>query len=208
MSLRHVILGLVVEQPRHGYALQAELEACFGELCDPGPGEVYRVLGSLSRAGLVSASTVRVGRRPHRKVYVPTAVGRRTLAAWLRDGRAPADRGARDEPWLRILMAARVAPAVLRDLLDAEVDGRRRGLRALEASGPESRRSPDLLALVLSLRHASALEVARGAVRAAELCRDVVVRYRNGAAAGQLLAIVNDGEAGRGARAERPDATG
>ena len=87
MSLRFVILGVLAEQPLHGYAIQAALEERFGELCDPAFGDAYRVLAALSRDGLVTVSTARIGRRPRRKVYTPTAAGRRALVAWLRDGR-------------------------------------------------------------------------------------------------------------------------
>lgn len=211
MSLRHVILGLVVEQPRHGYALQAALEESFGELCDPGPGEVYRVLASLKRDGLVAASTARVGRRPRRKVYAPTAAGRRALGAWLRDDRALAARSGRDEPWLRILVAARVAPGLLRALVEAQVEGRRRALHALEASRPERFRSNDLLALVLALRHESALQTARAALRVTELCLDLVARHGEGVPAGELVARVacdGGGAAQRKAPSPRSGATG
>lgn len=208
MSLRHVILGLVVEQPRHGYALQAALEECFGELCDPGPGEVYRVLGALSRAGLVSASTVRIGRRPRRKVYAPTAAGRRALGAWLRDDARVASRPGREELWLRILVAARVAPGLLAGLLDAQVESRRRAVRALEEGRPELRRTVELLPLVLALRHAGALAVARQTLHTAELCREVVARYQRGASLAELVERVSGGGAERAERTGPPGATG
>ncbi|MBY0276276.1 PadR family transcriptional regulator [Candidatus Binatia bacterium] len=208
MSLRHVILGLVVEQPRHGYALQAALEQCFGELCDPGPGEVYRVLAALSRAGLVSASTVRIGRRPRRKVYAPTAAGRRALTAWLRDDVPAAPRPGREELWLRLLVAARVAPALLAGLLDGQVESGRRAVRALEEARPELERPVELLPLVLTLRHASALAVARQTLHTAELCRDVVTRYRSGAAVAELVERATGDDAARAARTTRSGATG
>jgi DNA-binding PadR family transcriptional regulator len=186
MSLRFVILGLLVEQPQHGYAIQAALEEGFDDLCDPGPGEVYRVLGALSRDGLVSPSTTRIGRRPRRKVYAPTAAGKRRLHAWLRDG-GDGGRPPRDAPWLRMLVASRVAPALLAPLLDAEVEHRRSQLREIVAQQPARRAAPDFPALVRALRAASVRDAACSALRSAELCRRTVARHRDGAAVAELL---------------------
>ena len=71
MSLRFVILGLLAEQPLHGYAIQASLETRYDDLCEPSFGDVYRTLAALSRDGLVTVAVDRIGRRPRRKVHAP-----------------------------------------------------------------------------------------------------------------------------------------
>ena len=207
MSLRFVVLGLLVEQPLHGYGIQAVLEERFGELCDPGFGDVYRVLAALTRDGLVTAAPVRIGRRPGRKVHAPTAAGRRALLRWLRaDGEVPG-RAARDEPFLRILVAARAAPELLPCLLDQEVDRRRGTVLELEGRRPLVRRGTSFVALVLGLRLEAALEEARAALRAADLCRRVLQRERAGASIEQLLQQLAHGGDGCPA-AVRTGATG
>ena len=196
MSFRFVILGLLVEQPLHGYAIQAALETRFDELCDPAFGDVYRILAALRRDGLVTVVVDRIGRRPRRKVHAPTAAGRRALLAWLQTGDDD-PRTARDARWLRILIAASAAPGILPQILDGEVLRRRRALHELETLRPVARGAADFAALVRTLRHASALEDARAAVRMAELCRRVVRQHLDGApVSAQLRALA------------RPDATG
>jgi DNA-binding PadR family transcriptional regulator len=210
MSLRFVILGLLVEQPQHGYAIRAAIEEGFDELCDPGPGEIYRVLGALSRDGLVSASSARIGRRPRRKVYAPTAAGKRKLHAWLRDddedGRSP-----RDAPWLRMLVACRVAPASLPALLEAEVAACRAALREIGIQQPSRRARADFAALVRALRHASLRDAARSALGTAERCRHAVARHHDGTPITELLRVIARDEAAddvrAGARAQRSDPT-
>lgn len=196
MSLRFVILGVLAEQPLHGYAIQAVLEERFGELCDPAFGDAYRVLAALSRDGLVTVSTARIGRRPRRKVYAPTAAGRRALVAWLHDGRDGDARSSPDEPWLRMLIAVRAAPDVLPLLLDAEVRRRREALYELEALRPTVRGAADFTSLVRALRHADALEQSRVALQTAERCRRVVRSNADGVPVPDLLrTIARGGEA-------------
>ncbi|MBM4242637.1 MAG: PadR family transcriptional regulator [Deltaproteobacteria bacterium] len=203
MSLRFVILGLLTELPRHGYAIQRVLEERFGELCDPGSGDVYRALAVLDREGLVRASATRVGRRPRRKVYEPSAAGRRELLGWLRDGSKQGGRVSRDEPFLRLLVAARSAPQLLPGLLDGEVRHRRLVLSALESQRGPLRGATSFLALVLGLRHEAALEEARAALRAADLCRRVLQRQRAGAAVSALLQGLARGTEGGAAQPPR-----
>lgn len=186
MSLRFVILGLLAEQPLHGYAIQASLETRYDDLCEPSFGDVYRTLAALSRDGLVTVAVDRIGRRPRRKVHAPTVAGRRALLAWLQRGDDD-PRTARDARWLRILIASSAAPEILPQLLDTEARRRRHALHELEALRPVARGASDFAALVRALRHASALEEARVAVRIAELCRQVVRRHRDGTPVSEQL---------------------
>src|SRR5262245_48525889 len=116
MSIRFSILGLLAAEPLHGYALQAALEERFCDVCEPSYGEVYRVLAALTRDGLVAPAVVRIGNRPRRKVYSLTGDGRGALQRWLLG--VPGGGRARDDTWLRLLVAERVAPELLLRLLD------------------------------------------------------------------------------------------
>jgi DNA-binding PadR family transcriptional regulator len=80
------ILGLVTEQPRHGFAL-ARLMAPGGEIGQvwalPKP-LVYRALSTLQERGLVAAAGEEPGERgPHRTLLSATGAGAETLRAWL-----------------------------------------------------------------------------------------------------------------------------
>lgn len=80
------ILGLVSEQPRHGFAL-ARLLAPEGEIGQvwalPKP-LVYRAVATLAERGMVAAAGEEPGERgPHRTLHAATPAGTDALRAWL-----------------------------------------------------------------------------------------------------------------------------
>jgi DNA-binding PadR family transcriptional regulator len=74
-DLRFALLGLLAEQPRHGYDLIKELERRFGGFYRPSPGSVYPTLQLLEDEGHLTSATVE-GKR----TYTITASGRQLLA--------------------------------------------------------------------------------------------------------------------------------
>ncbi len=82
---QEVILALLSKEPSHGYELRARLSRALGPLADAiSGGQVYVTLNRLEKVGLVaSALTGGANDRPDRKVYEPTAAGRRRVAEWL-----------------------------------------------------------------------------------------------------------------------------
>lgn len=83
MSLRHVILTLLAEQPASGYDITKRFDASLGYFWQASHQQVYRELARLTEAGLVSFETVTQGERPAKKVYRLTPQGREALLAWL-----------------------------------------------------------------------------------------------------------------------------
>jgi len=79
------VLALISERPTHGFAI-AQLTAPDGELGRiwhiPRP-VIYRTIGRLEEAGLVTPRAVEPGRGPRRTVYAVTAAGRKAVADWL-----------------------------------------------------------------------------------------------------------------------------
>jgi len=78
----HAILAVLSERPTHGFAI-ARLTAPGGELGQiwhiPRP-VVYRSLGRLQDAGLITPAAVESGRGPQRTIYTATAPGRQAAA--------------------------------------------------------------------------------------------------------------------------------
>jgi DNA-binding PadR family transcriptional regulator len=68
-------LLLLNEAPRHGYELMTELERRTGK--KPSAGQIYPLLKSLKKKGLVTCETATVGDKK-RKVYTLTRDGRKT----------------------------------------------------------------------------------------------------------------------------------
>lgn len=74
-DLRHVILALIAEQPRHGYELIKEIEDRLGGAYAPSPGVIYPTLTLLEELGFVTPSPGEGAR----KAYAITAEGRAEL---------------------------------------------------------------------------------------------------------------------------------
>ena len=120
------VLALFSERPAHGFAI-AQLTAPGGQLGRiwhiPRP-VVYRAIGRLTEAGLITADTVESGRGPQRTLYTVTGPGRQAAERWLdtpvqhvRDVRshllvklALLDRAGRDATGLLVRQKAVLAP--------------------------------------------------------------------------------------------------
>jgi DNA-binding PadR family transcriptional regulator len=76
------LLGLLVEQPRHGYELEEVITARgMREWTEIGFSSIYYLLAKLRERGLIEESgPPRGGRGKARKVYAPTQAGRRACA--------------------------------------------------------------------------------------------------------------------------------
>jgi len=81
----HAILAVLSERPAHGFAI-ARLTAPGGELGRiwhiPRP-VIYRSIGRLLDAGLITPAAVESGRGPQRTLYTVTPRGREAAAQWL-----------------------------------------------------------------------------------------------------------------------------
>ncbi|MFP1629815.1 PadR family transcriptional regulator [Streptomyces sp. 5K101] len=79
------VLGLLLEQPMHPYEMATTLrERDKDTSFKIKTGSLYDVVESLVRAGWIAEhSTERAGRRPERKVYAHTELGRKEFMSWL-----------------------------------------------------------------------------------------------------------------------------
>jgi DNA-binding PadR family transcriptional regulator len=114
MSLKFGILGLLAEQPLHAYAVKARFEDLLGGSWEVNIGQVYTTLQRLERDGLVDPAEPRGdrGRLPYRL----TEVGSKALATWLAEPESEPQQ-LREEIYLKLLLAARVADCDLPTLL-------------------------------------------------------------------------------------------
>jgi DNA-binding PadR family transcriptional regulator len=56
-ALRLMVLGLIAEEPRHGYDIIKALKARFQGSYSPSPGSIYPILGTLQQAGFVTVKS-------------------------------------------------------------------------------------------------------------------------------------------------------
>jgi DNA-binding PadR family transcriptional regulator len=74
-ALRLMVLGLIAEQPRHGYDIIRDLHDRFQGAYRPSPGSIYPILQMLAEAGFVTSE-------PHgrQRLFAVTPEGRAYLA--------------------------------------------------------------------------------------------------------------------------------
>ncbi len=138
-----VVLALVAEEPRHGFAVAREVAADgpLGEVWTVPRPLVYRAIDHLREAGLVEPARTEAGSKgPHRTVYRTTRSGAARVVRWL-DRPVDHPREVRTELLVKLLLRARrgrpLAP-LARDQL-ARFAGTADALeqRAAAAEGPE-----------------------------------------------------------------------
>jgi DNA-binding PadR family transcriptional regulator len=119
VSVRHAMLALLSEGPKHGTQLRDEFEARTGEVWPLNVGQVYTTLQRLERDGLIATvPDVDGDEDSTQKPYRITAGGSVELARWLR---TPPDLSTppRDELVMKVLVALRVPGTDVRDVIQA-----------------------------------------------------------------------------------------
>ena len=88
MSVRHAVLGLLAQRPRHGYELRAAFQALVGgeENWDVKPAQIYTTLTRLEQGGFVAEDSVEQGAGPEKRIYAITSAGHETLKEWFACG--------------------------------------------------------------------------------------------------------------------------
>lgn len=105
MSVRHAVLGLLAQRPRHGYELRAAFQALVGgeENWDVKPAQIYTTLARLEQGGLVAEDGVEQDAGPEKRIYALTPTGRKSLKEWFASGIAPEHQ--RDEFFIKLMIA-------------------------------------------------------------------------------------------------------
>ena len=105
MSVRHAVLGLLSQRPRHGYELRAAFEALVGgkENWEVKPAQIYTTLTRLEKSGHVAEESVEQEGGPEKRIYGITAEGQQVLADWFDAEVEPEHR--RDEFFIKLMVA-------------------------------------------------------------------------------------------------------
>ena len=147
MSLKYGLMGLLAEEPLHGYEVKNRFEAMLGGTWDVNIGQIYTTLQRLERDGLVRP----VGARGDRGklLYELSETGRTALEDWLAEPES-GPQELREEIYVKLLLAARLANGDLGKLLSRQKRSylqRLRDLNRLEERARKDGRS-DLARLV------------------------------------------------------------
>jgi DNA-binding PadR family transcriptional regulator len=157
MSVKHALLALLRQGPRHGYGLKHEFEARLGQSWPLNIGQVYTTLTRLERDGLVVPAPQEED-DGERRTFRITGAGRELLAEWL-SSPVPREALARDELLVKVVAAldAGVEPAVM--VIRAQRTATLELLQRLSRDKAEAARRADLprlLAVDLLIAHAEA----------------------------------------------------
>jgi len=144
MAIQYALLGLLQEEPRHGY----ELKQTFDRVLSPQRplpfGQVYASLSRLERDGRVALDGVERADGPDRKRYTITDAGRTALRTWLAQPLNP-------EPHLQTDLYLKVVLAILLDQpLEELLDTQRRSHLARMRELTTLRRSAPLATALLA----------------------------------------------------------
>jgi DNA-binding PadR family transcriptional regulator len=104
MSLKFAVLGLLAEEPLHGYEVKARFERMLGGTWEVNIGQVYTTLQRLERDGLIEANGGRGDR--NKLAYRPTEAGQAAFGEWLvQPDEEPQQ--LRESVYLKLLLAKR-----------------------------------------------------------------------------------------------------
>jgi DNA-binding PadR family transcriptional regulator len=115
VSIRHALLGLLSEEPKHGLLLQQEFEEQTSEVWPLNVGQVYITLQRLERAGLVESEGESEDAGP-RKRFTITSAGADELQEWLRTPPSEIP-PPRDELLIKVLISLRVPGADVHEIV-------------------------------------------------------------------------------------------
>jgi DNA-binding PadR family transcriptional regulator len=108
MSLPHILLGLLGEEPRTGYDLARAIREDLDAIWRAEFSQIYPALARLRRAGFVHLKVLGPRRGPRRNLYRVTAAGRRELKRWLA---LPPPAPGRDEGLARVAFFDALPPS-------------------------------------------------------------------------------------------------
>lgn len=138
MSIRHGLLALLRDEPKHGYQLKTEFERATGGMWTVNVGQIYTTLDRLVRDGAVDVSRAGDG---DQKQYRLTPDGFAELGAWW-DAHPREDPPPRDELMVKVLLAIATRPDDALSVVTAQrtavlelLQRRRREQRATAAAG-------------------------------------------------------------------------
>ncbi|GAA1118378.1 helix-turn-helix transcriptional regulator [Kribbella jejuensis] len=129
MSLRHAVLGLLVEHPASGYDLLRQFEQSLANVWPATQSQLY---GELAKLAADEQVTVSAEGPRGRKEYAITDAGRAELRRWLLEERP---RRRRDDLLLRVFFLGTVTPEEARGFMERgvrQMDQLEEELRAVE----------------------------------------------------------------------------
>jgi DNA-binding PadR family transcriptional regulator len=136
--VKQAILGFLIDEPTHGYALKRKLSPALPRDQRMNDGVLYPLLKRMEREGLVRKQVERGESGRERNVFYVTARGREEFERWLHGHDEEADETAYDflvgHPFLtKCLFFARLEQDEVKAKLDAQLDDSTRKLETFQS---------------------------------------------------------------------------
>lgn len=119
MPVKHAILGILKEAPRHGYELKTIFDERIGIFWNLNYGQIYTTLDRLEKEGFISGTEEEQDSRPDKKVYDISLRGITELERWLREP-AVKPRPLRDELFVKLLFTSQENPNLALGLIERQ----------------------------------------------------------------------------------------
>lgn len=130
MDVRTLCLGVLTEQDLSGYEIKQRFEEAFNHFFGAGFGSIYPALADLTRRGLVTCTSIPQEKRPDKKVYRITPLGRSILVEELMN--TPPRHKVRSEFLVLLYFAHLLPPAKIDRLIEQMVGQWGEFLRKIE----------------------------------------------------------------------------
>jgi DNA-binding PadR family transcriptional regulator len=141
MSHKHLVLGLLLDQPMTGYDIRKHVQTVLSAATSTSYGTLYPVLHRLLTDGCVVVQEIPQKGRPPKKVYRITPSGERELTAWLKQ--PPEADKIRREFLLKLYLARHLPRHELLNLLEQRRAETIAALNTLRIHSKKGNHEPD-----------------------------------------------------------------
>lgn len=134
LSPEYPLLGLLAQQPAHGYELHQRLAEDFGEIWHISLSQTYNILKRLESQGAIAGHDEEQEGRPSKRFFHLTAEGQQRFDIWLDSTVGCSTRAIRIEFLTRLAFAESLRPQLVPGLLERQIVEVERGIARLEKS--------------------------------------------------------------------------
>lgn len=132
VSPEYVLLGLLNQQPAHGYALHERITQELGTIWHISLSQTYNLLNRLESQGYIAGMAQEQEKLPARRKFRVTSAGRRRFEDWLSAPTEPSAHAIRVEFLTRLFFALAISPANAQSLIDQQIASTQEGLAQLQ----------------------------------------------------------------------------
>jgi DNA-binding PadR family transcriptional regulator len=131
LSPEFVVLGLLSQQPAHGYELERRISSELGEIWHISLSQIYNILHRLEDQGYISGEQYTQDKLPERRNYQLTEVGSERFFTWLNNTSGWSVKTIRVEFTTRLFFAQMINSGLAHQIIDEQIMEIERGLSIL-----------------------------------------------------------------------------